>query len=125
MKITVIIARILLGLMFVFFGLNGFLQFLPVPPLTGVVKEFVEAISSSHFLYGVCAIQVIGGALLLSGQFVPLGLALLGPVIYNILLYHITMDPAGIGPGILATILWFIVFWWHRAAFAPLFAQRS
>jgi hypothetical protein len=53
--------------------------------------------------------QIIGGLLLLAGRFVPLGLAILAPVLVNILNYHITMDPGGIGLGLIATILWVIV----------------
>jgi putative oxidoreductase len=92
MKIVVVVARVLPGLMFVFFGLNGFLNFLPAPALTGVPGAFLGALITSHYVYLVCAVQVLGGLLLLVNQFVPLGLALLAPVIANIVTYHLTMQ---------------------------------
>ena len=125
MKIVVIIARVLLGLMFVFFGLNGFLNFLPAPPLTGVSGAFLGALTTSHYVYLVCAVQLLGGLLLLVGQFLPLGLALLAPVIANIVTYHLTMDKGGSQLAILATILWAFLAWKFRAYFAPLFTRNA
>jgi putative oxidoreductase len=124
MKIVVIIARVLLGLMFVFFGLNGFLNFLPAPPLTGVSGAFLGALITSHYVYLVCAVQVLAGLCLLGNQFLPLALALLAPVIANIVTYHLTMDRSGAQLAILATILWAFLAWKFRAYFAPL-ATRS
>jgi putative oxidoreductase len=76
------------------------------------------------YMQFVCLVQVVGGLLLLSGQFIPLALVLLGPVIVNILLFHISMQPAGLPPGLLATVLWFIVFYGVRQAFAGIFVQK-
>ena len=95
MKIVVVIARVLLGLMFCFFGLNGFLEFLPAPPLTGLPGAFLGALMTSHYVYLVCAVQVLGGLLLIVNQFIPLGLSLLAPVIANIVSYHLTMQRGG------------------------------
>jgi putative oxidoreductase len=72
----------------------------------------------------VCLVQIVGGVLLLSGQFIPLALILLGPVIINILLFHISLAPAGLPPGLLTAVLWFIVFFGVRRAFAGVFAQK-
>src|SRR5712671_1256312 len=89
MKIVTLIARLLLGLIFVVFGLNGFLNFLSMGPMpTGLAGQFVGALVLSHYFWVVAAIQVAGGLLLLVNRFVPLGLVLLGPVIVNILLYQ-------------------------------------
>ena len=68
--------------------------------------------------------QIVGGILLLAGRFVPLGLAILAPVLVNILNYHITMDPGGIGLGLIATSLWLIVLVRYRLTFAPIFQQQ-
>jgi len=125
MKIVVVIARIVLGLMFVFFGLNGFLNFLPAPPLQGVAGTFIGALISSHYVYLVCAIQLIAGVLLLANQFVPLALALLAPVIANIITYHLTMQSSNAQLAILATVLWMILAWRFRAYFAPLFVRKT
>lgn len=124
MKIAALVARYLLGLMFFVFGLNGFLHFLKQPPPTGLALTYFTAMAGSHIMDVVYLLQLIGGILLLAGRFVPLALTLLGPVIVNILLYHITMDPKGIPPGLVAFILWCIVFYSVRSAFASVFAAR-
>jgi putative oxidoreductase len=125
MKIVVVIARVLLGLMFVFFGLNGFLNFLPAPPLTGVPGAFLGALITSHYVYLVCAFQVLAGLFLLVNQFLPLGLALLAPVIVNIVTYHLTMQRSGAQLAILAAILWVFLAWKFRAYFAPLATRNA
>ena|ERR1700760_968114 len=126
MRIVALIARILLGLMFVVFGLNGFLHFIPMGPMpTGVAGQFAGALFVSHYMYVVAALQVIGGALVLSGFYVPLGLTLLGPVIVNILLFHLLMEPKGIPTAFVVTILWAIVAFRNKQYFAPLFTQKT
>ena len=123
MKIVTLIARNLLGLMFVVFGLNGFLHFIPQPPPpAGLAGQFLGALSASHYMVPVFLLQLIGGALLLANRFVPLALVLLGPVIVNILLYHSLMDPKGLPPGTGALLLWLVVFYGVRSAFAGVFA---
>jgi putative oxidoreductase len=124
MKIAVLVARILLGLMFLVFGLNGFLNFLPMPMPPGAAGEYVGLLFTSHYLHVVFLLEVLGGALLLSGQFVPLALVVLGPVVFNILLFHTFLFPAGFPPALLATLLWFIVFYGVRRAFAGIFARK-
>jgi putative oxidoreductase len=124
MKIAVLIARILLGLIFVIFGLNGFLNFLHAPMPTGTAGQYVGALASTHYIHVIFLVQLVGGILLLAGQFVALALVLLGPVIFNILVFHITMQPAGLPPGLLAFVLWLIVFYGVRHAFAGIFARK-
>lgn len=125
MRIAALIARLLLGLIFVVFGLNAFLQFIPMPPPTGLAGQFIGALFVSHYLWVVAVLQIVGGALLLVNQYVALGLTLLGPVVVNILLFHLLLSPAGMGLAVLVTALWFIVFYAHRAAFSGIFAQRG
>ena len=124
MKIAVLVACVLLGLMFLVFGLNGFLNFLHMPMPPGPAGQYMGVLFLSHYLHAVFLVEVIGGVLLLSGQFIPLGLVLLGPVIVNILLFHTFLFPAGFPPALLATVLWFVVFFGVRRAFAGIFAQR-
>jgi putative oxidoreductase len=124
MKVAVLIARILLGLIFFVFGLNGFLHFIPTGPMpTGDAGQFIGALFHSHYLLAIAAVQVIGGALMLVGRYVPLGLVLLGPVIVNILLYHGFMFPKGVGLALLVTVLWFLVAYSRRADLAGIFAK--
>jgi putative oxidoreductase len=125
MKVVAIIARILLGLTFLVFGLNGFLNFMHAPLPPGLAGTFLTTLVASHFVYFVSGVQVIAGVLLLFNQFVPLALALLAPVLYNILVFHITMQPSGLPPGLIASILWLILVWRLRDYFAPLFVQKA
>jgi putative oxidoreductase len=124
MKIAVLVARILLGLTFLVFGLNGFLDFLHMPMPPGPAGQYMGVLFVSHYLHAVCLVEVIGGVLLLSGQFIPLGLVLLGPVLVNILLFHTFLFPSGFPPALFTTVLWFIVFYGVRKAFAGIFAQK-
>jgi len=124
MKITTLIARILLGLLFLVFGLNGFLHFIPMPPPTGLAAQYMGALYVSHYLVFIFLVQVIGGALLLANRFVPLALILLGPVLVNILLFHSFMAPSGLPLALVTTVLWGLVFYAVRRAFAGVFIQR-
>ena len=124
MKIATLIARVLLGLLFLVFGLNGFLHFIPMPPPTGLAGQYMGALYVSHYLVFIFLVQVIGGALLLANRFVPLALILLGPVLVNILLFHSFMAPAGLPLALVTTVLWGLVFYAVRRAFAGVFIQR-
>ena len=126
MKIVTLIARLLLGLAFVVLGLNGFLNFLNMGPLpSGFAGQFIIALAASHYLWVIAGLQVAGGVLLLVNRFVPLALVLLGPIIVNILLYHVFLNRSGAQLAILVTILWFIVFYGHRQYFSGIFVQRT
>jgi uncharacterized membrane protein YphA (DoxX/SURF4 family) len=121
MKIATIIARILLGLIFVVFGSNAFLHFLPMPPLPqNLAGEYLHAFLASGYVYVIGGLQVIGGLLLLIGRFVPLGLTILGAIIVNIWLFHLLMAPEGIPPAIVVTVLELFLLWRYRDAFAGL-----
>jgi uncharacterized membrane protein YphA (DoxX/SURF4 family) len=119
MKVITIIARVLLGLVFVAFGSNFFLHFLGnPPPPPGLAGEYFHAVSASGYIYVIGAFQFIGGLLLLIGRFVPLGLTILAAVIVNIWAFHIFLAPAGFGPAIVVTILELFLLWRYRDAFA-------
>ena len=125
MKTTSTVARYLLGLMFTVFGLNGFLNFIhQPPPANPLATQFFVAVSVSHFAAFFFAVQVLGGLLLLSGRFVPLALTLLAAVLYNILAFHLTMAPATIAPGLVASVLWILVFLQYRESFTGIFTAK-
>jgi hypothetical protein len=124
-KIAVVIARILLGVIFVFFGLNGFLQFLKAPLPGGMAGQFLSVFFQSHWVLAVSAVQLVGGLLLLVNRYVPLALALLGPVIVNIILYHSLISSMMWQPAALVTILWFFLFYRYRQNFSGLFVQKA
>ena len=126
MKIVALIARILLGLVFFVFGLNGFLNFIPQPPLpTGLAGQFLTVLVQSHYVLFVSAIQLVGGVLLLVNRYVPLALVLLGPVIVNILLFHVLLNRTGLVVAIIVAILWCILAIRQRQHLAGIFAQRT
>src|ERR1700692_3502049 len=121
MNKVIVVARVLLGALFLMFGLNFFLHFLKMPMPTGDAGTYMGVLFMHHFLYVVGALQVIGGLLLLVGRFVPLGLVLLGPVIVNILLYHLLLEPAGVAPGVTVTVLELFLLFAYRKSFRGLF----
>ncbi|MHC4972533.1 MAG: DoxX family membrane protein [Planctomycetota bacterium] len=118
MKIAIIVARILLGLPFLVFGLNGFLEFLEDPELSVRGQAFVDAMHQTGYMLSLLHItEVVCGALLIAGIFVPLALTVLAPVLINILLFHIKLDTNGIEIAIgLCVLEAFLVF-----AHAPYF----
>src|SRR6266853_1614103 len=121
MKTTTIVVRSLLGLIFTVFGANMFLHFIQMPPPpAGPARDFMTALFVSHFLYVVGALQVVGGLLLFTGRWVPLGLALVGPVIVNIVCFHALMAPAGLTMAITVSALAVFLLWRHRGNFAGL-----
>jgi putative oxidoreductase len=122
MKIATIIARLLLGLIFVVFGSNAFLHFLPMPPLPqNLAGDFVRVFFASGYVYVIGAMQLIGGLLLLIGRFVPLGLTILAAIIFNIWVFHILMAPEGFPPALIVTMLELFLVWSYRAAFIGIF----
>lgn len=125
MKTVATIARYLLGIGFVVFGANAFFNFMPPPELTEKGSQFLGLMFESGYFNWVAIVKIVGGLLLLLGRFVPLGLTLLGPVLVNILLYHVAFDMAGIGMGALFTVLWFIVFVHHKESFRFLWVSDS
>jgi putative oxidoreductase len=119
MKYVIIIVRVLLGLMFVVFGSNAFLHFMgPMPQLQGDVGALVN----SGYIYVIAALQVIGGLCLLIGsRFVAPGLTLLGPVIVNIVLYHIFLDRAGLPMAACVSVFALFLLWVYRYKFPAIF----
>ena len=124
MRIAAVIARYLAGLIFLVMGLNGFLHFIPFPPPTGVAAQFVGALYVSHYLWVIFGFQVLGGLLLLINRYVPLAVALLAPVLVNILTFHILLAPAGLPMAVFVAILWVLIFIQVQPAFSGLFQAR-
>lgn len=126
MKIAATISRYLLGLIFTVFGLNGFLHFIPQPPVPEPMAiQFFTVMIGSHYMVLVFLLQVIAGLLLLTNRFVPLALTLLAPILVNILLFHSLMNPEGLPLALIVTVLWIIVFSRVRGAFAPILQMKA
>jgi uncharacterized membrane protein YphA (DoxX/SURF4 family) len=122
MKYAIIIVRVLLGLMFVVFGSNAFFHFIPMPQIPGQAGAFMGALMGSGYFYPIAVLQVLGGLLLLIGsRCTPLGLTLLGPVIVNIVLYHIFLDRSGLAMAAAVSILALFLLWVYRFKFPAIF----
>jgi putative oxidoreductase len=126
MRIATIVLRSLLGLIFVVFGLNGFLHFLQNPPVPPAAAQFFGALFLTGYMMPlIFATQVVGGALLLTGMLVPFGLTILAPVIVNIVLFHLFLAPGGLAVAIAVAAFELFLAWQHWASFAPLFSSGA
>lgn len=125
MKVTSLIARLLLGLVFLTFGLNGFLHFIPLPPPSGVAGQFMGVLFASQFFILIFGVQTIAGILVLINRFVPLALVALAAVIVNILAFHIFMAPAGLPLPLVVTALWLVVAYANKQYLASIFVART
>jgi hypothetical protein len=118
------IARYLAGVVFLVFGLNGFLNFIPLPPTAGIAGQFMGVLYASNYLWVISAFEIVVGMLLLANRYVPLALAMLAPVIVNILSFHVLMAPSGLPLALFVAVLWAVIFVDVRPAFAALFQSR-
>jgi hypothetical protein len=122
---AVLVARGFLGLVYFVFGLNGFLQFLPMPPMSGPAGAFLGALVGTGYMFPMIkATEVLGGALLLANRFVPLSLILLAPVTVNIVLFHAVLSP-GLGMPLAMVAAQVFLAWAHRDAYAKLFVSTG
>ncbi len=122
------VARVLLGLVFFVFGLSGFLNFMPPPPketLPAALVAFSEAMINTGYLFAlVKGTEVLVGALLLLNRFVPLALALIAPVIVNIVAVNVLLAPSGAVISIVILALELYLAWAYRSAFRPMLGAR-
>ena len=119
-------ARILLGLVLVVFGLNGFFQFMPQPSLPEPATDFLGAILATGYLMLLVKVLEIGiGVLLLANRYVPLALVLLAPISVNIVSFHLFLDPAGIGAAALVTLLNAYLLFVYRNEYKPLLSAKA
>ncbi len=129
MKVLAILCQILLGLLFIVFGLNGFLHFIPtgaIPPADSLPGKFMASMMGSGWMAVVSALEVLGGALVLAGVTAPLGLAILAPILVNALLFHLLMAGGhGIGAAAFASVLEVVLIYLYRDNFAGLLTVRA
>ncbi|HEV8083026.1 MAG TPA: hypothetical protein VGP55_07490 [Chitinophagaceae bacterium] len=120
--VTAHIARAILGLIFLVFGLNGFLHFIPMPPPTGAAADFSTGLFKGQYFFPLMAFtQVVSGILLLSGTLVSLALLMLFPIALNIFFFHLVLAPSGLGMAIfiMAAITLLAVYYWP--VYRPIF----
>jgi hypothetical protein len=119
-------ARILLGLTFFVFGLNGFLQFMPQPPMPDKAGAFLGALAATGYMFPLIkSVEVVTGALLLSNRFVPLALAIVAPNVVNILLFHAILAPGGLPVAVMVLALEVFTAWSYRDAYASMLRART
>ena len=118
-------ARILLGAIFLVFGANGFLHFIPQPPPSAAALPFIGGLAAAGYFFPLLkAVEVIAGAALLGNRFVPLALAVLSPIVVNIAAFHLFLDPAGLPLAIAMLALQIYLAWSYRASYRPMLAAR-
>ncbi len=117
-------ARLLLGLVFFVFGLNGFLNFIPTPP--GPMPDFAVALAKTGYMFPLIkGIETLVGALLLLNRFVPLALTLIAPIVVNIFAFHLFLAPSGLAVPVVIAALEIYLAWSYRRLFAPMLAART
>ena len=125
-RISTAIVRVLLGLMFLVFGLNGFLNFIPAPKdMPQEIMNVIGALMKAGYMTVVSGAEVLVAVLLLTNRFVPLALALLAPIVVGIITYHVAMQPATIGPGIVVLLMELYLAWAYRGAFRSMLRIRT
>ncbi|MDP9038506.1 MAG: DoxX family membrane protein [Acidobacteriota bacterium] len=123
MKIAVVIARSLLGLIFLVSGLNDLFHFIPMQPMPGDAGVMASLMVTHGWVTFHGVLFTIAGVLLLIGRFVPVGLVILGPILVNIVVFHITLAPSDIAPGLVATLLEIFLIWAYWPAFRGIFTE--
>ncbi|GIX42053.1 MAG: hypothetical protein KatS3mg129_1786 [Leptospiraceae bacterium] len=126
MKIAVLVARILLGLIFFVFGLNGFFHFLPQPQMGDEAAKFMMGLAGSGYFFPFLKIcETLSGALLLAGVYVPLALLILSPIVVNIFLFHLFLDHAGLPIAILLVVLMIFLGYAYREYYKSIFTHKA
>jgi hypothetical protein len=121
-------SRLLLGLLFFVFGLNGSLNFLPQPstPLPAAAVSFIGALMATGYMFPlIFATQLTVGTLLLANRFVPLALTLLAPFMVNSIVFHVFLEPSGRPMALIVLALQLYLVWVNRKAFRPILTARA
>ena len=120
------VTRVLLGFVFVLFGLNGFLQFLPQPALPGPAGQFAGALAATGYMFPLIkSTEILGGLALLTGRFTPLGLTVLAPVVVNIALFHFVLTPGSVGMSLFLLVATAYLGWAYRDAFRGMLSATA
>ena len=127
MNLATLVIRLLLGLLFAVSGIFGFVfLFMPAPPMpSGLAGQLMLVLFTSHWVQAIDFVELIAGALLLAGRYVPLALTLLGALLYNILVFHITMQPQSLPLPLVVFACWSFLVWRYRSSLAPLFVRDA
>lgn len=119
-------ARLILGLLFFVFGLNFFLNFIPTPPPSEAMKTMMGGFMAIGYLLPIVKVlEVICGALLLAGIFVPLALLILAPIVVNIAIIHFVYELSGAPMAAIIIALMLTVAWSQKHVFGPILKIKS
>ncbi len=125
MKYSVIVGRVLLGLVYFVFGLNGFFNFIPMPPMPEKAGAFMMGLAQSGYFFPFLkGTEVIGGLLLLTGFFVPLSLVILMPITLNILFFHLALAPDNVVIAIAMLVIQSFLMWKNCEIYKPMFKAK-
>lgn len=126
MKKIVMGVRILFGLLFLVFGLNGFLHFMKLPSMPKDAGAFLGALAATKYMFPfIKGTEVVTGLMLISGRFVPLALVILAPVLLNIFAFHLFLDFGGIGVTMVFVVMELFLLWSYRAYFRGIFTAKA
>ncbi|MDX8030614.1 hypothetical protein SK803_10355 [Lentzea sp. BCCO 10_0856] len=127
-RYATIITRVLIGLLFTTTGLNGFLNFMPAPDPSTMAPAgvaFTAALYATGYMLQLASgVQLVAGVLLVAGRFVPLALAILAPMVVNIFLIHVFLEPSGLGIAIFVVVAEIGLAWAYRDKFRPMLQAR-
>jgi len=119
-------ARLLFGLAFVVFGLNGFLQFMSNPPMTPEAGALLGAFAKTGYFFPMIKIiEIVVGVLLLANLFAPLATILVTPILVGITTIHIFLNPAGLPMMIFLHILHGIIALGYKSYYKQLFIMKT
>ncbi len=125
MKIAVIIIRLLMGAMFLFASVTVLFKLVPQPELSGNVKIFMEGMAASGYLItSIKIFELFCAIAFLSGRFVPLATVVIFPIIFNILMFHLYVEPSGLLIAILLMIGDLFQAWYHRDKYKPMLVSK-
>ncbi len=117
-----LILRIVLGLILVIFGANKFAHFMPMPPMEGNAATFMNGLGVSGYMFPLLGmLEILIGILLITKKAVPFALILLAPLAVNMILFHLSMAPSGIGPAAIVFILNAVLIYFHWDKYKALF----
>ena len=118
--------RLLLGLIFTVFGLNGFFNFLPPPEVNEGAGAFLGALAATGYMFpAIKLVEVVGGVLLLANFMVPFALTILAPIVVNIALFHIVLDTAGLPVALAVLVFEIFLAWAYRGSFRGVLAAKA
>lgn len=124
MKITMIVVRSLMGLLLLFASITFLFKLMPTPQPVGQIKVYNDGLAAVNLMYYVKIVELLCGLAFVSGRFVTLATVVILPIVINVVIFHATLLPSGIGPGLFLLIGDFFLAYYYRKNYAPLFAVK-